>query len=334
MVQPIVPSYHGTTKCCSDPFAYIPLEKRQSFKDRIQSICRHPYFCPILFFMLFTSNCILAGRIAIGAALDEVGLPATTSKSMQPFQSGAYKGIPWRSERTLSVRTLGETKFARCDVHTVKNEGGDGEIDDWIFMEEMDAVNVAVVTSEGKFVLFEQEKYAIPGSTLSPVGGFIEGKEAPFESARREVMEELGLGSPQTLHQMFVAGSLDMEHMKLAKPYSFEEMIRSMSGQHAFSLMPKMTRDVDKYNLAVGNAPEDDPNWIFLGKYRTAANRGGGFIYTYLLKNAVQILPLGGTTEFIPSGDDEAQAVRFLNAEEIQERIQDFQEIKWSATLA
>jgi len=35
--------------------------------------------------------------------------------------SAIYKGTPWwNKERTLSVQTIGETKFARCDLHTVK----------------------------------------------------------------------------------------------------------------------------------------------------------------------------------------------------------------------
>jgi hypothetical protein len=38
--------------------------------------------------------------------------------------------------------------------------------------EEVNAVNIVIQTAEGKFIVFEQEKYAIPGKTLSPVGGF------------------------------------------------------------------------------------------------------------------------------------------------------------------
>ena len=32
----------------------------------------------------------------------------------------AYRGNLWHNERTVSVTTLGETKFARCDVHSVR----------------------------------------------------------------------------------------------------------------------------------------------------------------------------------------------------------------------
>ena len=31
-----------------------------------------------------------------------------------------YRGSGWLNERTISVETLGETKFARCDLHTVR----------------------------------------------------------------------------------------------------------------------------------------------------------------------------------------------------------------------
>jgi len=33
-----------------------------------------------------------------------------------------YRWPTWRNERTVAVETLGETKFARCDVHTVSAE--------------------------------------------------------------------------------------------------------------------------------------------------------------------------------------------------------------------
>jgi hypothetical protein len=115
--------------------------------------------------------------------------------------AAVYQGTPWRNtERTVSVETLGETKFARCDVHTVLGEDGRTVIDDWLFNEELPAVNVIVHTlEENKYVVFRQRKYAIPGLTLSPVGGFIDGDESPITAAKREVFEELGLGSRRTL---------------------------------------------------------------------------------------------------------------------------------------
>ena len=117
--------------------------------------------------------------------------------------NGSYKGTPWKNERTKSVKTVAETKFARCDVHTVVSEDGKNEVNDWVFMEEMDAVNVLVHDQRNNaFAVFKQGKYAIPGETYSPVGGFVNDGEAPWESARREVVEELGLGSQKTFDDM------------------------------------------------------------------------------------------------------------------------------------
>ena len=93
-----------------------------------------------------------------------------------------YKGNLWVDESTISVETVAQTKYARCDIHTVKTSKG--IVGDWIFMEENDAVNVAVVTADGNFVAFEQSKYAIPGKTFAPVGGFVDDGEHPWESAK------------------------------------------------------------------------------------------------------------------------------------------------------
>merc|ERR1719253_1644305 len=71
---------------------------------------------------------------------------ALSSRLAEP--GTAYGGTLWHNERTVEVETLGETKFARCDVHTVMSEDGTSTIDDCIFLEELPAVNVIVQTLE------------------------------------------------------------------------------------------------------------------------------------------------------------------------------------------
>ncbi|KAL7534890.1 hypothetical protein ACHAWF_004978 [Thalassiosira exigua] len=66
---------------------------------------------------------------------------------------------------------------------------------------------------------------------------------------------------------------------------------------------------------------ELDAHWIFLERYCTAANRGGGFLYSYLLKNAVPIVPGGGTVNYAGAGDAEAQEILYLSEEEIVEEL-------------
>ena len=81
---------------------------------------------------------------------------------------------------------------------------------------------------------------------------------------------------------------------------------------------------------------DNDVDWIFLGRYRTAANRGGGFLYSYLLKNAIPLVPNGGTTKYQGSGDNEKQEIQYLSEEEVMNALSKggFQEVKWAATFA
>jgi ADP-ribose pyrophosphatase len=240
--------------------------------------------------------------------------------------SRPYTGSPlWKTEQTLGRLVLGETAFARCDVHTVLVEGTTSEnptiIRDWIFLEERDAVNVAVVTRDNghKFLLFQQHKYAIPGSTLAPVGGFINDGETPFHAAQREVWEELGVGSPQTQANFFA----NLKSSPETNPFG------DSSKQ---SIVPR-----DEYGLAWGNVTNDETaSWVFLGKYRTMANRGGGFVYSYLLVDAVPLVDGGGTSAYQKSGDSESQILLELTIQQVKEAVLQglFQEVKWTATIS
>ena len=195
-------------------------------------------------------------------------------------------------------------------------------VNDWIFMEERDAVNVVVVTKEGKFLVFQQRKYAIPGETLAPVGGFINNGEAPFDAARREVWEELGVGSQRTKEILKERSSL------------FESAKESKEDPFGKATTPVQS---DEYGLLLGNVPRDEAaSWVFLGKYRSMANRGGGFVYAYLLKDAVPLAEAGGTAAYASSGDTEAQDLHLLSLDEVREAVMQgrFQEVKWAATVA
>ncbi|CAE7839490.1 unnamed protein product, partial [Symbiodinium microadriaticum] len=69
-------------------------------------------------------------------------------------------------------------------------------IDDWLWIDYGDRVNVLVREKstddgEGKFMVFEQTKYALEGPSWAVVGGFLEAHESPETAALREVREEL-----------------------------------------------------------------------------------------------------------------------------------------------
>lgn len=241
-----------------------------------------------------------------------------------------YKGTTWRNERTVSVKTVAETSFARCDIHKVLSEDGTQIFNDWLFLEEVNAVNIVVQTVDGKFVVFEQRKYAVPGKTLSPVGGFVDDGEHPWMSAKREVLEELGLGSRATLNR--INRNFERRRGDRIDPERKRNVIKDIILQES---VPSVD---DEFGIPDGQIPSssNDVDWVFLGRYRTAVNRGGGFTYLYLLKNAVPLLPNGGSDSYAGTGDDEEQSIMHLSVNEVLDFLSQaqFQEIKWTATFA
>ena len=96
------------------------------------------------------------------------------------------------SWKTLSRRVLlDHSKFLVVEEHTV--ELPDGQvIDDWPWVITPNFVNVVAVTPDGQFICFRQTKYGIDGTSLAPVGGFLDPGEVPLEGAQRELLEETG----------------------------------------------------------------------------------------------------------------------------------------------
>jgi len=86
---------------------------------------------------------------------------------------------------------LMRARFLRVEAHTV--ELPDGQvIHDWSWVITPDFVNVVLVEAEGAFVCFRQTKYAVAGTSLAVVGGYLEPGEDPLAAAQREVLEETG----------------------------------------------------------------------------------------------------------------------------------------------
>ena len=98
--------------------------------------------------------------------------------------------------KTISRRTiLTHSKFLTVEEHTVQLPNG-RIIEDWPWVVTPDFVNVVAVTEDGRFLLFRQTKYSIPGDALAPVGGYLEPGEDPLAAGQRELREETGYAAP------------------------------------------------------------------------------------------------------------------------------------------
>ena len=96
---------------------------------------------------------------------------------------------PWKTRSRRTVLDYG--KFLQVEEHAVELPDG-RVIDDWPWLITPDYVNVLVVREDGKFLCFRQTKYAVEGTTLAVVGGYIEPGEDPLTAVKRELLEETG----------------------------------------------------------------------------------------------------------------------------------------------
>ena len=97
-----------------------------------------------------------------------------------------------RSWKTLARRTiLAHSKYLTVEEHTVSLPDG-RVISDWPWIITPDYVIVLAVTRESQALCFRQTKYAVKGTSLAPVGGYLEPGEDPLATAQRELLEETG----------------------------------------------------------------------------------------------------------------------------------------------
>ena len=104
---------------------------------------------------------------------------------------------PWK---TLSRRTiLNHSGFLVVEEHTIELPDG-RVISDWPWIISPDYVIVLAVTEDGEFLCFRQTKYGVDGTSLAPVGGYIEPGEDSLTAAQRELLEETGYEAPDWIN--------------------------------------------------------------------------------------------------------------------------------------
>lgn len=100
---------------------------------------------------------------------------------------------PWKTNSRNTV--LDEKPWLTVEHHTV--ELPDGRlIPNWPWIITPDFTIIVAVTEDEHFICFRQVKYAIKGTSLSIVGGYIKDGEEPLVAAKRELLEETGYEAP------------------------------------------------------------------------------------------------------------------------------------------
>ena len=125
---------------------------------------------------------------------------------------------PWKTLSRDLVVDL--SAFLKVEMHVI--ELPDGKVlKDWPWVISPDYVNIAALTEKGEYLCFRQTKYAVKGTTLAPVGGYIEEGEQPLAAAKRELLEETGYKARrwETLGEFAVDGNRGngIAHLFLAR---------------------------------------------------------------------------------------------------------------------
>ena len=236
----------------------------------------------------------------------------SNTKSLLSSTSSKYQGQSWIASTSYNAGdpsdsgiVVAETSLAKCEVYHQPN----GE--DHIVFEEQDVIHIVVVdTRDRVWILHHQNGkdskgqrqshherspyFAVPVMKnqirYSPVMGYsTNSNEAPWYAAHRIVAQVLGVLPKTTTHT----------------DTSMTRVVLDENGIKDGSIPG--TKD-NAYN-------EVNSDWIFLGRHRTMADRGGGFVYSYLLRN------VPGS----PSDTNASPETVALSKEEVQHALQNGQ---------
>jgi len=101
---------------------------------------------------------------------------------------------PWKVREREVI--LNQPPYLIVENHTIELPDG-RVIPEWAWIITPDFINVVAETGEGALLCFRQTKYAVEGTSLAPVGGYLNPGEEPLAAAQRELLEETGYAASE-----------------------------------------------------------------------------------------------------------------------------------------
>lgn len=95
----------------------------------------------------------------------------------------------WKTLSSKIILELG--RWLRVESHNIQSPDG-RVINDWAWIVTPSSVTILPETTDGRFVVLRESRYAFEGDSLGMVGGYIEDGETPLQAAKRELLEETG----------------------------------------------------------------------------------------------------------------------------------------------
>lgn len=94
----------------------------------------------------------------------------------------------WKLEKS-TIQSKNRVFSVRID-ESISPE--DGNKHDFYVIQAPDWVNMVAITDDNKFLLIRQYRHGVRQTTVEIPGGMVDPGEKPFESAKRELLEETG----------------------------------------------------------------------------------------------------------------------------------------------
>lgn len=152
------------------------------------------YLIGVYFSSITITDQIVGKKDSIPSSMIRSGSSSSSSGCLVSF--GQYNGHRYKSPgQTIGDgKCLVESKWMRVMQHVVKLTPKSSPIDDWLFIDYHDRINVLVndPSDSNRFLVFKQSKYSLEGrESLAVIGGIIEPGEEAESAAKREVNEEM-----------------------------------------------------------------------------------------------------------------------------------------------